>query len=143
MGKPNATDSEVEEALRMANAWEFVSEQPEGVNTNVGAGGNQLSGGQKQRLALARAFIKKPKMFIFDEATSALDKHNEREVQKAIDDLKNKMSGITQIVIAHRLSTIRDADNIIVLNKGQVTEQGSHDELVKKAEGVYSKLVAD
>lgn len=82
-------------------------------------------------------------MFIFDEATSALDKHNEREVQKAIDDLKNKMSGITQIVIAHRLSTIRDADNIIVLNKGQVTEQGSHDELVKKAEGVYSKLVAD
>jgi ABC-type multidrug transport system fused ATPase/permease subunit len=82
-------------------------------------------------------------MFIFDEATSALDKHNEREVQKAIDDLKNKMSGITQIVIAHRLSTIRDADNIIVLNKGQVTEQGSHDELVKKADGVYSKLVAD
>lgn len=77
MGKHDATDLEVEQALRMANAWEFVKQQPDGVNTNVGAGGNQLSGGQKQRLALARSFIRKPKMFIFDEATSALDKHNE------------------------------------------------------------------
>jgi ABC-type multidrug transport system fused ATPase/permease subunit len=81
-------------------------------------------------LALARAFIKKPKFFIFDEATSALDKHNEQLVQSAIDDLKTKMNGVTQIVIAHRLSTIRYADNIIVLNMGQVVEQGNHETLV-------------
>ena len=81
-------------------------------------------------MALARAFIKKPKFFIFDEATSALDKHNEQLVQSAIDDLKTKMSGVTQIVIAHRLSTIRYADNIIVLNMGQVVEQGNHETLV-------------
>lgn len=127
----------------MSNAWGFVSEQPDGVNTNVGAGGNQLSGGQKQRLALARAFIKKPKIFIFDEATSALDKHNEQLVQSAIDDLKIKMNGVTQIVIAHRLSTIRYADNIIVLNKGQVVEQGNHETLVQIPNGVYRNLVAD
>ena len=81
-------------------------------------------------MALARAFIKKPKFFIFDEATSALDKHNEQLVQSAIDDLKTKMNGVTQIVIAHRLSTIRYADNIIVLNMGQVVEQGNHETLV-------------
>ncbi len=128
----------------MANAWDFVKQQPDGVNTNVGAGGNQLSGGQKQRLALARSFIKKPKMFIFDEATSALDKHNEQEVQKAIDGMRTEMKDVTCIVIAHRLSTIRQADNIIVLNKGKVVEMGNHDELIKNyPNGTYSKLVAD
>ena len=80
MGKPDATDAEIEEALRQTNSWGFVSENPEGINRNVGAGGGQLSGGQKQRIALARAFIKKPRLLIFDEATSALDKVNEAEV---------------------------------------------------------------
>ena len=85
MGKPDATDAEIEDALRKTNAWDFVSKYPNGINQNVGAGGGQLSGGQKQRIALARAFIKKPRVLIFDEATSALDKVNEAEVQKAID----------------------------------------------------------
>ena len=84
MGKPDATDAEIEEALRKTNSWDFVNSRG-GMNSQVGAGGGQLSGGQKQRLALARAFVKKPKMLIFDEATSALDKTNEAEVQKAID----------------------------------------------------------
>lgn len=118
MGKPDATSAEIEEALRKSNAWDFVQEQPQGIDTHVGAGGNQLSGGQKQRLALARAFIKKPKMFIFDEATSALDKKNEREVQAAIDQMSKELNGVTSIVIAHRLSTIKNADRIIVLKKG-------------------------
>ena len=95
-----------------------MENQPEGVNTHVGAGGNQLSGGQKQRLALARAFIKKPKVFIFDEATSALDKKNEREVQQAIDKMSQELNGVTSIVIAHRLSTIKNADRILVLKNG-------------------------
>lgn len=85
MGKPDATDEEIKEALMKTNAWEFVSKNPKGINGMVGVGGGQLSGGQKQRIALARAFIKKPNMLIFDEATSALDKRNEAEVQKAID----------------------------------------------------------
>lgn len=88
------------------------------MDTNVGAQGSQLSGGQKQRIALARALIKNPKLLIFDEATSALDKKNEQEVQKAIDDMKEKLGDVTCIVIAHRLSTIRNADNILVLKNG-------------------------
>ena len=88
------------------------------MDTNVGAQGSQMSGGQKQRIALARALIKNPKLLIFDEATSALDKKNEQEVQKAIDDMKEKLGDVTCIVIAHRLSTIRNADNIIVLKNG-------------------------
>jgi ATP-binding cassette subfamily B (MDR/TAP) protein 1 len=108
------------------------------MNTHVGAGGNQLSGGQKQRLALARAFVKKPKMFIFDEATSALDKNNEKSVQQAI----NSIQGVTVIVIAHRLSTVRNADKILVMGKGELKEEGSHDELLLKyPNGVYAKLV--
>lgn len=106
MGKPDATDAEIEEALRKTNAWDFVSAYPDGMNTNVGAGGGQLSGGQKQRIALARAFIKKPRLLIFDEATSALDKRNEAEVQKAIDQMKKELGTVTTLVIAHRLSTV-------------------------------------
>ena len=113
------------------------------METYVGAGGNQLSGGQKQRLALARAFIKKPKLFIFDEATSALDKLNEKEVQKAIENMKVELKGVTTIVIAHRLSTIKNADQILVLDHGKVVESGTHSELVRLEDGVYSKLVAN
>lgn len=122
MGKPNATDSEIEEALKAVNAWDFVSKYPNGINENVGAGGGQLSGGQKQRIALARAFIKKPKMLIFDEATSALDKANEAIVVAAIDALKQKLGAVTTLVIAHRLSSVRSADNIIVMKKGRIAE---------------------
>ena len=144
MGKPDATNDEIEEALRKSNSWEFVQNQPEGVDTHVGAGGNQLSGGQKQRLALARAFIKKPKMFIFDEATSALDKKNEREVQQAIDKMSQELDGVTSIVIAHRLSTIKNADRILVLNNGVLQESGNHESLLRDfPNGTYSKLVAD
>jgi ABC-type multidrug transport system fused ATPase/permease subunit len=107
----------------------------------VGAGGNQLSGGQKQRLALARAFIKKPKMFIFDEATSALDKKNEKLVQASIDRIREQLNGVTCVVIAHRLSTIENADNILVMGKGVIQEQGTHRELIAIKDGVYAKLV--
>ena len=131
MGKPDATDAEIEEALRAVNAWDFVSKYPHNINENVGAGGGQLSGGQKQRIALARAFIKKPKMLIFDEATSALDKANEAIVVQAIDALKAKLGAVTTLVIAHRLSSVRSADNIIVMKKGRIAEQGTHEELIK------------
>lgn len=118
LGCPEATDQEIIEALKMANAWDFVDKYPQKLETNVGAGGGQLSGGQKQRIALARAIIKKPKILIFDEATSALDKKNEAEVQKAINEMKKKIGNITTITIAHRLSTIKEADRILVLKKG-------------------------
>lgn len=94
----------------------------DGINTNVGNSGGQLSGGQKQRIAIARAFIKIPKILLLDEATSALDKKNEREVQGAIDQIRKDLGSITTIVIAHRLSTIRHADNIIVMQKGKIIE---------------------
>ena len=136
LGKPDATDTEIEQALRSTNSYEFVKEFGEGdyqkgVKTNVGQGGGQLSGGQKQRIALSRAFIKKPKLLIFDEATSALDKKNEMEVQKAIEEMKKELRSVTTIVIAHRLSTVRQADHILVLKKGKIAEQGSHDELLQ------------
>ena len=141
MGKPDATDEEIKEALVAVNAWDFVSKYPNTINENVGAGGGQLSGGQKQRIALARAFIKKPKMLIFDEATSALDKANEAIVVQAIDALKAKLGAVTTLVIAHRLSSVRNSDNIIVMKKGRIAEQGTHDQLVAM-NGIYAKLNA-
>ena len=141
MGKPDATDEEIKEALVAVNAWDFVSKYPNTINENVGAGGGQLSGGQKQRIALARAFIKKPKMLIFDEATSALDKANEAIVVSAIDALKAKLGAVTTLVIAHRLSSVRASDNIIVMKKGRIAEQGTHDQLVAM-NGIYAKLNA-
>jgi ATP-binding cassette subfamily B (MDR/TAP) protein 1 len=102
----------------------------DGINTNVGNAGGQLSGGQKQRIAIARAFIKKPKILLLDEATSALDKKNEKEVQAAIDQIRHDLGSITTVVIAHRLSTIRHADNIIVMQKGKIIEQGNHEYLL-------------
>jgi subfamily B ATP-binding cassette protein MsbA len=137
VAKENATEEELIEALKVANAWEFVSELPEGMDTNIGDSGNKLSGGQKQRLSIARAVLKNPPIMILDEATSALDTESERLVQQA---LENMMKNRTSIVIAHRLSTIQNADNIVVLSKGKIVEQGKHNELLAK-EGVYHSLV--
>ncbi|MDT0556805.1 ABC transporter ATP-binding protein [Patiriisocius hiemis] len=133
----NATEEEIIEALKIANAWEFVSQLPEGINTNVGDSGNKLSGGQKQRLSIARAVLKNPPIMILDEATSALDTESERLVQEA---LENMMKNRTSVVIAHRLSTIQNANTIVVLSKGKIVEQGKHQELLDK-KGVYHSLV--
>ena len=144
MGKPDATDAEIEDALKKTNSWDFVSKYPKGMNESCGQGGNKLSGGQKQRIALARAFIKKPRVLIFDEATSALDKRNEAEVQKAIDDMKSQLGAVTTLVIAHRLSTIKQSDTIVVMKKGRIVEKGTHDSLLQDfPTGIYSKLVSE
>lgn len=137
-GRPDATDAEVIEAAQKANAWEFISTFPEQLATEVGDRGIQLSGGQKQRIAIARAILKNPSILILDEATSALDSTSERLVQEALDVL---MKGRTSIVIAHRLSTIRQADQILVLQDGQILEQGKHDELMA-LKGQYATYVA-
>ncbi|MCL4129022.1 UNVERIFIED_CONTAM: hypothetical protein GTU68_051126 [Idotea baltica] len=137
LGKNEATDDDIIEALKIANAWEFVKDLPEGIETNIGDSGNKLSGGQKQRLSIARAVLKSPPIMVLDEATSALDTESERLVQIA---LENMMKNRTSIVIAHRLSTIQNADTIVVLNKGEIVEQGKHDELITR-NGVYKKLV--
>jgi len=137
LGKDNATEEEIIAALKIANAWEFVSELPQGLETNIGDSGNKLSGGQKQRLSIARAVLKNPPIMILDEATSALDTHSEKLVQSA---LENMMKNRTSIVIAHRLSTIQNADNIIVMQRGEIVEQGKHEELMA-INGNYKKLV--
>ena len=137
LGKEDATNDEVIEALKIANAWEFVKDLPNGIETNIGDSGGKLSGGQKQRLSIARAVLKNPPIMILDEATSALDTESERLVQVA---LENMMKNRTSIVIAHRLSTIQNADTIVVMQKGEIVEQGKHQELLDK-QGAYSKLV--
>lgn len=137
LGKQDATDEEVIEALKIANAWEFVKDLPELLDHNVGDSGGKLSGGQKQRLSIARAVLKNPPIMILDEATSALDTESERLVQVA---LENMMKNRTSIVIAHRLSTIQNADMIVVMQKGEIVEQGTHEELIRN-NMVYTKLV--
>ena len=137
LGKDNATDEEIIDALKIANAWEFVKDLPKGLETNIGDSGNKLSGGQKQRLSIARAVLKNPPIMILDEATSALDTESERLVQKA---LENMMKNRTSIVIAHRLSTIQNADKIVVMQKGRIVEQGKHEELLTRR-STYQKLV--
>ncbi len=137
IGKENATDDEVIEALKIANAFEFVNDLPNGIYTSIGDAGNKLSGGQKQRLSIARAVLKNPPIMILDEATSALDTESEKFVQVA---LENMMQNRTSIVIAHRLSTIQKADLIVVMQKGKIVEQGKHDELIAM-NGTYNKLV--
>jgi ATP-binding cassette, subfamily B, bacterial len=135
-GKPDATDSEVEAAARAALVHDFVAELPAGYDSIVGERGVMLSGGQKQRLAIARALLKDAPILLLDEATSALDAESERLVQIALERL---MEGRTTLVIAHRLATIRDADRILVLEKGRLIDQGTHDQLVKKG-GRYAEL---
>ncbi len=120
LGDENASDEDVIEALKIANAWEFVKDLPNGIETNIGDSGNKLSGGQKQRLSIARAVLKNPPIMILDEATSALDTESERLVQVA---LENMMKNRTSIVIAHRLSTIQQADTIVVMQKGKIVDQ--------------------
>ena len=138
VGKPGATDAEIEHACRMAEAHEFIMRQPQGYDTMVGERGATLSGGQKQRLAIARALLKDPPILVLDEATSALDAATEAKVTKA---LKALMAGRTTFVVAHRLSTIRDADEILVFSEGKIAERGSFDTLVRQG-GQFAGLVA-
>ena len=137
IAKENASDQEIIDSLKIANAWEFVKNLPETIDTNIGDSGNKLSGGQKQRLSIARAVLKNPPILVLDEATSALDSESEKLVQTALDNL---MKDKTSIVIAHRLSTIQKAEKIIVLDKGQIIESGRHTELMENG-GIYSNLV--
>jgi ABC-type multidrug transport system fused ATPase/permease subunit len=136
-GRPNASMDDVIEAAKKANAYDFIMGFPEKFETVVGDRGIQLSGGQRQRVAIARAVLKNPSILILDEATSSLDSESERLVQEALDKL---MVGRTSIVIAHRLSTIKNADKIVVLHNGEVTEAGTHKELIKNEGGLYYKL---
>jgi len=137
MGKQDASEKEIKEAIKLAHLDEFLGSLPEGINTVVGERGASLSGGQRQRVAIARALIKNSPIVILDEATSALDNESEAIVQKALDNL---MQDKTIIIIAHRLSTIHNADRIAVLNEGELVELGSHDELIAKKDGRYRHL---
>jgi ABC-type multidrug transport system fused ATPase/permease subunit len=136
-GKPGATQAEIEEAARKANAHDFITSFPEGYDTVVGERGIKLSGGQRQRIAIARAILKDPVILVLDEATSSLDSASESVVQEALDNL---MKNRTSFVIAHRLSTIRNADKIVVLDKGHVVESGTHQELLTIEDGLYKSL---
>ncbi|HET7898720.1 MAG TPA: ATP-binding cassette domain-containing protein, partial [Flavisolibacter sp.] len=137
LGKQDASQGEIEEAAKVANAYNFITKKDAAFKTNIGDRGTKLSGGERQRLTIARAIVKNPPILILDEATSSLDTESERLVQDAIN---NMMQNRTSIVIAHRLSTIRHADEILVLQKGEIVERGTHDELLEK-KGYYYKLV--
>ena len=137
MGRRGASQEEIVEAARVANADDFIRECPEGYDTNIGDRGTKLSGGQRQRLSIARAVLKNPDILILDEATSALDTESEKLVQDALNKL---LKGRTSVVIAHRLSTIHNADQIIVVDHGRIAEQGTHAELMER-NGIYAKLI--
>jgi ATP-binding cassette, subfamily B, bacterial MsbA len=134
--KTNATEAEVINAAKIANAHEFIMQTPAGYNTIIGDRGGKLSGGQKQRISIARAILKNPPILILDEATSALDTESEKLVQ---DALTNLMKNRTSIVIAHRLSTVQHADEIVVMQKGQIMERGTHEQLLAQ-NGLYTRL---
>ena len=135
-GRPDATEMEIIEAAKLANAHEFISKMPHGYDTLVGERGITLSGGQRQRIGIARAVVRNSPILILDEPTASLDTESEKIV---MDALQNLMIGRTVIIIAHRLSTIRNADSIIVLNNGQIVEQGTHEELLEKGE-MYAEM---
>ena len=135
-GKPTASKEEIWQAVEKANMLDFIERFPDGLQTIVGDRGIQLSGGQKQRVAIARAILKDPAILILDEATSSLDTESEKLVQHALEQL---MQNRTSIIIAHRLTTIKNADQIFVLDKGKIAEQGTHEELIKK-QGMYYQL---
>jgi subfamily B ATP-binding cassette protein MsbA len=137
LGKPNASMDEIIAAAKIANAYDFIMKKEGGFDSMIGDRGSKLSGGERQRLTIARAVLKNPPILILDEATSALDTESEKLVQEAIN---NMMQNRTSIVIAHRLSTIRHADEIIVLQKGQIVERGNHDALIVQ-DGYYKKLI--
>ncbi|WP_112945177.1 MULTISPECIES: ABC transporter ATP-binding protein [unclassified Rhizobium] len=136
-GRPDASDAEVEEAARLAYAHDFILAQPEGYDTPVGENGVTLSGGQRQRLSIARALVRNAPILLLDEATSALDTESEAAVQKALDEA---MTGRTVVVIAHRLSTVVRADKIVVMQQGRVVEEGNHETLAKRSDGLYARL---
>jgi len=136
--KPGASEEEIIGAAKKANAWQFITQFPEGLDTLVGERGIKLSGGQRQRVAIARAILKDPAILVLDEATSSLDAESEALVQEALNEL---MKGRTTLIIAHRLATIRKVDRIYVLTEGKIVEQGTHQELVQDAAGVYANLV--
>ncbi len=135
-GKTDATDEEIANAAKIANAYEFITKSEHGFDTNIGDRGGRLSGGQRQRVSIARAILKNPPILILDEATSALDTESERLVQDALEKL---MKTRTTVAVAHRLSTIKHADEICVLHEGKIVERGTHDELIRK-DGYYKKL---
>lgn len=137
LAAPSASEGGMINALKAANAWNFVEAMPEGLETTVGERGGNLSGGQRQRIAIARAILKNPAVMILDEATSALDSESEKWVQDALDRL---MENRTAIMVAHRLSTVNQADKIVVLQDGQIVEQGTHNELIAK-KGIYDNMV--
>jgi subfamily B ATP-binding cassette protein MsbA len=137
LGMDDATEEQIMNAAKIANAHQFILQKENGYNTSIGERGNKLSGGEKQRITIARAVLKNPPILILDEATSSLDTESEKLVQDAINNLMNNR---TSIVIAHRLSTIRHADEIIVLQKGKIVERGTHQDLMD-LEGFYRRLV--
>ena len=136
-GKADATDEELQRAVQIANAEEFIAQSAEGFETNIGDRGAKLSGGQRQRLSIARAVLKNPEILILDEATSALDTESEKLVQDALNKL---LKGRTSVIIAHRLSTIQGADQILVVSEGKIAEQGTHEELLQR-NGIYAHLI--
>ena len=135
-GAAGASEADIVAAAKAANAWEFIRQMPQGLQTMVGENGVKLSGGQRQRLAIARAFLKNAPILILDEATSALDTESERQIQSALENL---IHGRTTLVIAHRLSTVEHADRILVLDKGRIVEEGRHAELLALG-GLYTHL---